>query len=500
MNLDYSLLIPEYLLAALAAVVIALGLYDTRRARTYLPYVSAGGLGVILVVSLFYINKGPLSFAGLVQIDNYTTFFRVLFIGITAVVCLASAHFVRDRLRHAGEYYGLLILSTIGAIYMAAGRELITAYIAMELLSFSLYVLVSFAKMDAKSNEGGMKYMLLGAFSSALFLYGLSLIYGVAGSTSYADINAALSNGVGDFGIAMLMGLVLIIAGIGFKVSAVPFHMWAPDAYEGAPLPITAYLSAASKAAGVALLLRLFTEAFLPVLSDWRWMIAALAAASMTLGNLVAIQQHNIKRLLAYSSIGQAGFMLMGIAALSEAAASTLVLHLTGYVITNLAAFVVVIAFYNASGKDEIADYRGLAERAPFLALSLTVALFSLAGMPLFAGFATKFLLFQAVAKEGLLWLAALAVVNSLISLYYYLLVIKQMYVGETEEKVRLRVPAGVNAVIVALVIGVFVVGLYPQPLFKATDNAVHAVFPTTAAKQAHDTGSSPSESPLPGR
>ena len=492
MNLDYSLLIPEYLLAALAGVVVALGLYDARRARTYLPYVSAGGLGAILVASLFYINKGPLSFAGLVQIDNYTTFFRVLFIGITAVICLASAHFVRDRLRHAGEYYGLLILSTIGAIYMAAGRELITAYISLELLSFSLYVLVSFAKMDAKSNEGGMKYMLLGAFSSALFLYGLSLIYGVTGSTSYADINAALSGGVNDFGIAMLMGLVLIIAGIGFKVSAVPFHMWAPDAYEGAPLPITAYLSAASKAAGVALLLRLFTEAFLPVLSDWRWMIAALAAASMTLGNLVAIQQHNIKRLLAYSSIGQAGFMLMGIAALSETAASTLVLHLTGYVITNLAAFVVVIAFYNASGKDEIADYRGLAERAPFLALSLTIALFSLAGMPLFAGFATKFLLFQAVAKEGMLWLAALAVVNSLISLYYYLLVIKQMYVGETEEKARLRVPVGVNAVIVALVVGVFVVGLYPRPLFKATDHAVHAVFSSQSTSSATQPSGSP--------
>jgi NADH-quinone oxidoreductase subunit N len=488
MNLDYSLLIPEYLLAALAAAVVALGLYDTRRSRTYLPYVSAGGLAGILIVSLFYINKGPLDFAGLVQVDNYTTFFRVLFISITAVVCLASAHFVRNNLRHAGEYYGLLILSTIGAIYMAAGRELITAYISLELLSFSLYVLVSFAKMDAKSNEGGMKYMLLGAFSSALFLYGLSLIYGVSGSTSYADINAALAAGTSSFSVAMLMGLVLIIAGIGFKVSAVPFHMWAPDAYEGAPLPITAYLSAASKAAGIALLLRLFSEAFLPVLSDWRWMIAALAAMSMTLGNLVAIQQHNIKRLLAYSSIGQAGFMLMGIAALSQSASSALLLHMTGYVITNLAAFVVIIAFYDATGKDEVADYRGLAERAPFLALSLTVALFSLAGMPLFAGFATKFLLFQAVANEGFLWLAGLAVVNSLISLYYYLVVIRQMYVGEHEDKVRLRVPLGVNAVILGLVVGVFVVGLYPQPLFKATDEAVHAVF----ASQSLDSTQSP--------
>ena len=496
MNLDYSLLIPEYLLAALAALVITCGLFDTKRARTYLPYLATAGLGLILVVSLFYINKEPRDFAGLVQIDNFTTFFRVLFISITAVICLASAHFVRDRLRHSGEYYGLLILSTIGAIYMAAARELITAYIAMELLSFCLYILVSFAKMDEKSNEGGLKYMLLGAFSSALFLYGLSLIYGIAGSTSYADINAALSGSVSNFSFAMLMGLVLVIAGIGFKVSAVPFHMWAPDAYEGAPLPITAYLSAASKAAGIALLLRLFSEAFLPVLSDWRWMIAALAAASISLGNLVAIQQHNIKRLLAYSSIGQAGFMLMGIAALSQSTSSALLLHMTGYVITNLAAFVVIIAVYNATGKDEIADYRGLAERAPFLALSLTVAFFSLAGMPLFAGFATKFLLFQAVAKEGLLWLAALAVVNSMISLYYYLLVIRQMYVTEAEDSRRLRSPMVLNGVIASLVVGVFVVGLFPQPLFKATDAATKAVFHTTQSAVVAD--ESGSHSPLP--
>ena len=347
-------------------------------------------------------------------------------------------------------------------------------------------MLVSFAKMDAKSNEGGMKYMLLGAFSSALFLYGLSLIYGVAGSTSYADINAALSGGVSSFGFAMLMGLVLVIAGIGFKVSAVPFHMWAPDAYEGAPLPITAYLSAASKAAGVALLLRLFTEAFLPVLSDWRWMIAALAAASMTLGNLVAIQQHNIKRLLAYSSIGQAGFMLMGIAALSRvdgeragAAPDRLRHHQPGGVRRRSSPST------TRRGKDEIADYRGLAERAPFLALSLTIALFSLAGMPLFAGFATKFLLFQAVAKEGFLWLAALAVVNSLISLYYYLLVIRQMYVGEAEDKLRLRVPLRVNGSSWRWSSASSSSGCTRSRCSRRRTSAVHAVFPQVDAAAA---------------
>jgi NADH-quinone oxidoreductase subunit N len=480
MNLDYSLLIPEYLLAGLAALIVGLDLFLGRRVRDYLPYLTAAALGVILVVSLLYVNDTPKDFGGLIQIDNFTTLFRVFFIATTAVVALASTHFVKGHLRHAGEYYGLLVISTIGAIYMAAARELLTAYIALELLSFSLYVLVSFAKMDPKSNEGGMKYMLLGAFSSALFLYGLSLIYGVTGSTFYSDISSALAAGTTDFDLAMLMGLVLVVAGLGFKVAAVPFHMWTPDAYEGAPLPITAYLSAASKAAGFALLLRLFSGAFLPVLEDWQWMVAVLAVASMTVGNLVAIQQHNIKRLLAYSSIVQVGFMLMAIAALSHDTASALVLHMVGYVITNLAAFAVIIVYYNLTKKDEIPGYSGLAERAPFLALSLTVALFSLAGMPLFAGFATKFILFQAVAEEGFLWLAVIAVINSFISLYYYLLVIRQMYVSEAEEKTRLRVPFAANAVVFVLVVGIFVVGLFPRPLFDAVDNATESIFPTS--------------------
>ena len=477
MSLDYSLLIPEYLLAALATLIVALDLFVGRRVRDYLPYLTASGLGIVLVVSLFYVNDTPKDFGGLIQIDNFTTFFRVFFIAITAVVALASAHFVRGHLRHAGEYYGLLVLSTIGAIYMAAAREMLTAYIALELLSFSLYVLVSFAKMDAKSNEGGMKYMLLGAFSSALFLYGMSLIYGVAGSTFYSDIAAAFRAGTADFDLAMLMGLVLVVAGLGFKVAAVPFHMWTPDAYEGAPLPITAYLSAASKAAGFALLLRLFAGAFLPVLDDWQWMVAALSAITMTVGNVIAIQQHNIKRMLAYSSIGQVGFMLMGIAALSDVTASALVLHMTGYVVTNLAAFVAVIAYYNLSGKDEIADYRGLAERAPFLAAGLTIALFSLAGLPIFAGFLTKFILFQAAAEEGFLWLSALAVVNSVISLYYYLNVIKQMYMVEPEEMTRFRVPLTVTGSLAVLVAGVFLIGVYPRPLFEIVDNVTRFLF-----------------------
>ena len=234
---------------------------------------------------------------------------------------------------------------------MAAARELMTAYLSLELLSFSLYILVSFAKFDKRSNEAGLKYLLLGAFSSAMFLYGLSLIYGVTGSTYYSDIATALGHGTHNYSFALLMALVLIIAGLGFKVAAVPFHMWTPDAYEGAPIAITAYLSTTSKAAGFALLLRLFGGAFQGVHDDWSWMIAGIAAASMILGNLVALQQHNIKRLMAYSSIGQIGYLLMGIAGLSHNTASALVLHLTGYIVTNLAIFVVIIAWYNTDGE-----------------------------------------------------------------------------------------------------------------------------------------------------
>ena len=476
LNLDYSLLTPEFCLGGLAALILGLDLFAPRFRKEWLPYVTAAGLLAILGLSLGWIDKQS-DFAGLLSIDNYTTFFRVLFIATTAAVVLASAHFVPRRLRNPGEYYGLLVLSTIGAIYMAAARELLTAYIALELLSFSLYVLVSLAKSDPRSNEGGLKYMLLGAFSSALFLYGLSLIYGSAGSTFYADIAAAYSGGTDGFELGLLMGLVLVLAGLGFKVAAVPFHMWTPDAYEGAPLPITAYLSATSKAAGFALLLRLFSGAFLPVLDDWQWMLAALAALTMVLGNLVALQQHNIKRLLAYSSIGQVGYMLMALAALSSATASALLLHMSGYVITNLAAFTCIIAWNNLTDKEEIADFRGMAERAPLLAAVLTAALFSLSGMPLFAGFLTKFILFQAVASEGFLWLAIIAVTMSFVSLYYYLIVIKELYISKPDEPGRLPVPALTSGLTVALVIGVFYVGIYPRHLLEAAQEATKLLF-----------------------
>ena len=477
LNFDYTLFIPEFALGGLVVLLVVLDLYVPQMRKMYLSYIAAAGFVGAAVISLAWINKES-NFANIIAVDNYTTYFRVFFMATGAVVCLASGKMVERELKHPGEYYALIVLSTIGAIGMAASRELMTAYLSLELLSFSLYILVSFEKFDLKSNEAGLKYLLLGAFSSAFFLYGLSLIYGVTGSTYYPQIAASLSEGTDKFEWALLMGLVLVITGLGFKVAAVPFHMWTPDAYEGAPVAITAYLSTTSKAAGFALLLRLFSGAFQVVHDDWSWMIAGIAAATMILGNLIALQQHNIKRLMAYSSIGQVGYMLMGIAGLSHNTASALVLHMTGYMISNLTIFVVIIAWHNMTGKDDIADFRGMRERAPLLAGALAGALFSLAGLPLFAGFVTKFILFQAVTNQGYFWLAAIAIVTSVISLYYYLQVMREAFVSQPEEgDGALNVPLLLNGLAAGLMVAVFYVGLYPQQLFDAIDNATGFLF-----------------------
>lgn len=480
LNFQWDLLTPEYILVGWAGALVMISLFWDRVGKEWLGYMAAAGALTSALVSLIWVDNST-DFAGIIDVNDYTTMFRVFFGGVGVFACIASAKYVSDRLLHPGEYYALILLAIVGANGMAAARELLTAYISLELLSFSLYVLVSYAKFDPRSNEGGMKYMLLGAFSSAIFLYGVGFIYGVTGATHFDAIGEALSGDTADYDMAMFVGLALMIGGLGFKVAAVPFHLWTPDAYEGAPLPVTAFISAISKAAGFALFLKLFTQAFSPLIDDWRYFIAALAVATMVLGNLVAIQQHNIKRLLAYSSIGQVGYLMIGIAALSPDAGSAMILHLVGYVVTNLAAFVCVIIFYNWTGKEEIADFAGLAERAPFLALSLTISLFSLAGMPLFAGFATKFILFQAAADQDLLWLAGVGAAASFVSLYYYLVIIRQMYIGVAEETSRFPIPWREYAALSVLVAGVMFLGLYPTPVFEWIDDSTATIFATVA-------------------
>ena len=433
-DVQFELLWPEFLVAGLAFLVFTADFLLPSNRKNWLAGVAVVGLGAILAFTVPYLwDVEDSLFDGIVRVDDYALLFKVVFllVGITVILC--SVDFVRRHLTHPGEYYAIILVSVLAMMLLGAAGELLTAYISLELLSFSLYILAGFARRDPKSNEAGVKYILLGAFSSALLLFGISLLYGSLGETRFTEMAEALQGMEGVNG-RLLLGLAFLVAGLGFKLAVVPFHMWAPDVYEGAPLPVTAYIAVGSKAAAFALVLRLFAEGLLPVADQWRTIMAALAAVTMMVGNLVALAQSNIKRMLAYSSIGQVGYLLMGIAALSVLASTGLVLHLVGYAVTSFAAFLAIIAFYNQTGRDDIPAYAGLADRSPLVAASLTVALFSLAGLPFFAGFTTKFYLFTAAAAGGYLWLAGLAATASLISLYYYLMVIKQMYIHPADD------------------------------------------------------------------
>ncbi len=477
-GVNFNLLWPQFLVTALAFAVFGADLFMRRPQRALLVWISAAGLVGIFVFTLAYLwGRDTTLYDGIFHIDNFSLFFSAFFLVIGVVVVLSSAQYVQQYLTHPGEYYGILLFSIVGMMLMAAAGELLTAYVALELLSFSLYILASYARNEPKSNEAGIKYVLLGAFSSALLLYGISLIYGAVGATRFQDIALAL-RGMEGVNSLLVVGIALVLAGLGFKVAAVPFHMWAPDVYEGAPMPVTAYIAVGSKVAAFALLLRLFAEAFAPAIDQWRLLVAALAALTMTTGNLVALTQTSIKRLLAYSSIAHVGYLLMGLAALSPLASTGLMLYLVGYAVTNMLVFVCAIAFFNREGKDEISALAGLADRSPFLAAAMAAALFSLAGLPFFAGFTVKFYLFSATAKAGLLWLAGIAITNSLISLYYYLMVIKQMYINPAPQPTPLRLPWPMVALLSVLLLGVLFVGIYPGPIVEAVEAATRAIFP----------------------
>ena len=489
MNNNFLLLLPEFIVTGLAFVVLGLDLFLPERRKWVLPIVAVVGLVVALVVSLRYLwGVSDSLYDGVIRVDGYALFFKAFFIALGGVVVLVSVDFVRRNLEHPGEYYGILLFTVVAMMLLAASGELLTAYISLELLSFGLYVLVAYDRYNAKSNEGATKYILLGAFSSALLLFGISQVYGLLGTTRFDEISSALSS-ADALSPGLILGIALIIAGLGFKVAAVPFHMWAPDAYEGAPIPVTAHLAVGSKAAAFALVLRLFAEAFMPVVEQWQMLLIGLAVITMLLGNLVALAQRNLKRLLAYSSVGQVGYLLMGVAALaatgsggvslelSHLASNGIMLHLVAYAVTNMAAFLCLAAIYNITGRDDIAGMAGVARRAPLVGLVFAVSLFSLAGLPIFVGFTSKFYLFNAAAAQGLLWVAGIAIFSSLISLYYYLQVVRQLYIEPAEDAAPIPVPRLTLGVLGALFAGMVGLGVYPAPLMEAVQYASDALF-----------------------
>jgi NADH-quinone oxidoreductase subunit N len=380
---------------------------------------------------------------------------------------------VQDR----GEYYALLVFSTLGMTLMASAADLIMLYLSIESTSIPLYVLAGFIKRDDKSTESGMKYFLFGALTSTVMLYGFSLLYGFAGETNLYRLAAVYQSG--QLSPVVLVGAaLLVLVGFGFKVAAVPFHFWTPDVYEGAPTPITAFVSTASKAAGFAVLLRVMLAVFPSITTEWTGMLAGLATATMTLGNLLAIWQKNIKRLLAYSSIAHAGYAIIGVVALSQFGAASTVFYLAAYVVTNLTAFAVVILFARSAGSEEIADYAGLSRRAPGLALVLLVALLSLAGMPPLAGFVAKFYVFAAAVQSGWIWLAFVGVLNAIVGLYYYLTVLKVVYLYRSDhEGEAIAVPRPYALALGVCVAAILVIGTLSAPWFDWALTSARSLF-----------------------
>ncbi len=419
-----------------------------------IAYVTAIALGLLALTPLIWRPLTPddagfvenmLYWGGMVRHDTLSQIFKVMILAGAAITALMSVDV--KEVGQKGEFYLIIIISTLGACLLSAASDLIMVFLALETLSIPLYILAAFKRDDPRSAESGMKYFLFGSFASALMLYGLSLLYGFTGQTNLYSIAEFLSVGtMADMPIAVLGALVLVVVGFGFKISAAPFHFWTPDVYEGAPTPVTAYLSVASKAASFALLMRFFIAVFPvtlvvgnQVIQDfWVNLMVVLAVVSMTLGNLLALPQRNIKRLLAYSSIAQAGYTLIGVAAIQSQEASGVAavgFYMFMYTFTNLLAFAVVILFSESTGSETIADLAGLNRRSPWLALALTIALLSLAGIPPAAGFFGKFFLFNAAVEADLTWLAIVGVLNSIVALYYYLVVIKVMYVDRSEDE-----------------------------------------------------------------
>ena len=455
-------ILPQILLVLLAAIVFVYDLIAGEARRRGLGWLTAGGLVAILFISLALARPTEESLSvwgGMLRHDWLGFTFTLLFLFGAAITALFAMEI--RYLGGRGEFYLLLLASTLGMTLMASSANLIMVFLAIETTSIPLYVLAGFLKDDNKSTEAGVKYLLFGALTSAILLYGFSLLYGFTGTTDLYE----LTERVVSLGLALPLAvgvLILVMVGFGFKISAVPFHFWAPDVYEGAPTPVAGFLSTASKAAGFAVLMRVLLTAFADqtVIQYWVVIISALAVFSMTLGNGLALAQRNIKRLLAYSSIAHAGYALIGLAALSQLGISAIVFYLIVYVVSNLAAFGVVAAFWRVSGSDEIADYAALSRRSPVLALIMLVAFLSLAGMPPLGGFVGKFLVFAAAVSTGQVWLAFIGVLNSIVGLYYYLVVLKVVYLyrSEDEEKpVPLSRPY--TLALVVLVFGIVLLG-----------------------------------------
>lgn len=472
-------ILPEILLLALGVLILIIDpfLKNDEIRRPFLGWFTAGGLLVTLTLSLLLARPaGPiLVFGGMLRFDWFGFLFKMFFIFAADVTALFFMD--TDKLNRRAEAYLLLVAAGLGMCLMASSADLVMLYLAIETTSIPLYLLAGFLKDDEKSTESGFKYLLFGALTSAVLLYGFSLIYGFSGTTSLYDLGSHFAK----FDLLAVGVTFMVLAGLAFKVSLFPFHFWAPDVYEGAPTPVAGFLSTASKAAGFAVILRLLTASFPIISADWSLILAVLATLTMTVGNLIALAQKNVKRLLAYSSIAHAGYAMIGVVAFSQLGVASVVFYLIGYVLTNLLAFGIVGIVGRVTGSDDFSAYAGLSRRNSALGLAALVAFLSLAGMPPFVGFVAKFFVFSAAIETGWTWLAIVGVLNSIIGLYYYLNVLKYVYLyrmeNHDEDRHPLPVSRHVAVTLAILVAGILLFGMLFAPWFTLVSNATGTLF-----------------------
>ncbi len=462
--INWHMLMPELVIVLTFVIVMIFDLFKSIR-KSVLAWVTIIGSAIALWASVEMLHAGVIGneFNGMLRVDRFSMFFNIIFLVSTILVTLISINYLDRNDKRQGEYYVLILLATLGMMLMASGNELIVVFLGLELMSLSLYVLAGYFRSIQVSSEAGMKYLLLGAFASGFFLYGIALIYGGAGTTSIPEIASELeASGKSPL---MLAGMFLLIVGFGFKVALVPFHQWAPDVYEGAPTPIAAFISAGPKAAGFAAFLRIFTGALESLQPEWIVVVVILAALTMTVGNVIATAQSNIKRMLAYSSVAHAGYVLVGLAAANKDGISSAMLYLLIYCVMNIGAFAAVILARTEDGENlKISDYAGLGFRRPLLALFMTIMLLSLAGFPPTAGFVGKFYVFRSAVDAGHTWLVVVAAINTAISAFYYLRVVVTMYMKEPEEELDFHAyPSLLVFALLLVTIGVVLIGVLPS-------------------------------------
>ena len=508
---DLQLIAPELILTVVACVTLIMEVILPYKLSKWTAYFSLTGIGLALIsLGAQFVSMGGTfnlralqslsaidGFYGMIRIDGFALVFKAIFLIAAALAIAIAMRFLDIEREQHGEYYALVLFATVGMMFLGSGYDLISLYIALELMAVTFYVLVAFNKRQKRSNEAGMKYFLLGAFSSGILIYGISLLYGVTGSTNLGDMGRSVTAAPAPLRPMLLLGMIALAAGLFFKIAAVPFHMWAPDAYEGAPTSVTAFLSTGSKAASFALYARIFFVALAPMQIDWAPLLGIVAALTIVVGNWAAITQENSKRLLAYSSISNAGYLLLGIIANNVYGNIGLVIYLLVYTLMNMGAFGVIISLRRRGIiGDNVDDMTGLAQKAPGMAAMMAIFMLSLGGLPGTGGFIGKWYLLyglfdraKADGRNWYYWLASWAAINIVVSFFYYIRFIRVMYLGDrVADEQPLTMSPALRTALVAALVGILFIGVYPQPFIVLAQK----LFPAQAMSSPAATVASP--------